>query len=61
MRTLKWFAFVNLIYIILGILNVLYLGIPMELVTIMYMAGLVLPFCSKSIAKWLKLDLLWFR
>ena len=61
MRTLKWVIIINTIYVILAITNILVVGLPMEIILLAYLIILAMPLYSRKVAKWLKLDLIWFN
>lgn len=61
MRVLYWIISTSIVYVIAAILGVIFLGIPAEITQAVWLLLLAMPFYSRPIANWLKMDLPWFK
>ena len=53
MKTIKWIIHVTVLYTIIGIIDLLTIQIPMEILQIGYFYVLSLPFWNKRVQGWL--------
>ena len=49
------------VYLIAAFLGVKYLGIPVEFTQVVWLVLLSMPFYIRPIAKWLEMDIPWFK
>ena len=56
MKKLKWIVAISIIYLIIGVLNVLYVGIPLDLIQIIWLFTLTLPWWNTTVKHWLKIE-----
>ena len=61
MKVMYWILGNATVYLIAAFLGVKYLGIPVELTQVVWLVLLSMPFYIRPIAKWLEMDIPWFK
>ena len=53
MKKLKWLVAVTVVYLIVAVLNILYLGIPVILIQVLWIFTSSLPMWNETVKNWL--------
>ena len=56
MNKLRWLVFITFMYTIIGIINVLYVQIPLIVLQFAWLFCLSMPWWNKTVKRWLRIN-----